>query len=296
MEFVKAKTIISKVNYGDKWYGVLYNMNLYRGCCHGCIYCDSRSNCYHVENFDTVRSKENAIAILEQELYSKREKGVIGIGSMSDPYNPFEKEYEITRKALELVAKYQYGISITTKSDLIVRDVDLLKKINEKNDVIVAFTITTADDAISKVIEPNVSISSERFRAIRELTSNGIYTGIMMSPVLPYITDNKDNIKEIVRLAYENGANFIYTYMGMTLRENQRDYYYDKLEKHFKGLKQKYMTRYGDQYNCTVPGYRELYQLFTTECDKYGIVYTMKDIISGYQKKKNRYEQITLFE
>lgn len=295
MEFIKAKTILSKVKYGNEWYGIDYNMNLYRGCSHGCIYCDSRSNCYHIENFDLVRGKENALYILEQELSKKRKKGIIGIGSMSDTYNPLEKEYEQTRGALKLISKYGFGISIDTKSDLILRDIDLLKEINSKNNVIIKFTITTPNDELSKIIEPNVCISSKRLQAIKILSDNGIFTGIMMNPMLPFITDKEEDIRYLVKLAYENGAKFIHTYMGMTLRENQRDYYFYKLDQHFIGIKEKYIKYYGDKYNCIVPNYKRLYKVFTDECIKYGILYDMKDIIKAYKKEIKSNEQITLF-
>ena len=254
MEFVKAKTILSKVNYGNDWYGIDYNMNLYRGCPHKCIYCDSRSNCYHIEDFDMVRGKENALEILEQELIKKRNKGVIGIGSMSDTYNPLEKEYEQTRGALKLISKYGFGVSIDTKSDLILRDIDLLKEINSK-----------------------------------------IFAGIMMNPVLPFITDKEEDIKELVRLANKYGAKFIQTYMGMTLRENQREYYFDRLEEHFKGLKDRYIKTYGERYNCVVPNYKYLFRVFAEECNKYGILYKMEDIIKAYKKDNSNNEQISFF-
>lgn len=295
MNFIRAKFILSKVKYGNEWYGIDYNMNLYRGCSHRCIYCDSRSNCYHIDKFDIVRGKENALYILEHELSKKREKGVIGIGSMSDTYNPLEKEYEQTRGALKLISKYVFGVSIDTKSDLILRDIDLLKEINLKNNVIVKFTITTPDDELSKVIEPNVCISSKRLQAIKTLSDNGIFTGIMMNPVLPFITDKEEGLKELVKLAYENGAKFIHTYMGMTLRENQRDYYFGKLDKNFIGLKEKYIKYYGDRYNCIVPNYKRLYKVFTDECNKYGILYNMNDIIKAYKKEVKSNEQIALF-
>lgn len=287
MEFIKAKTILSKVKYGEDWYGIDYNMNLYKGCSHGCIYCDSRSNCYQIENFDKVRGKENAIQILEQELAKKRTKGVIGIGSMSDTYNPLEQKYEQTRKALKLISKYNFGVSIDTKSDLILRDIDLLREINEKNNVIVKFTITTPNDELAKIIEPHVCVSSKRLSAIKTLNENGIFSGIMLNPVLPFITDNESDIKQLVKLANEHGAKFIQTYMGMTLRENQRDYYFEKLEQNFKGLKEKYIKYYGDRYNCIIPNSKKMYQIFTEECDKYGILYKMSDIIKAYKKDIN---------
>ena len=294
MEFIKTKTILSKVKYGNNWYGVDYNMNLYRGCPHGCIYCDSRSNCYHIDNFDVPRGKENAILILEKEL-QKNKKGIVGIGSMSDTYNPEDLKYEQTRNALKLISKYNYGVSIDTKSDLILRDIDILKKINEKNNVIIKFTITTPNDELSKIIEPNVCVSSKRFEAIKKLSDNGIFTGIMMNPVLPFITDGKEDIKLLVKKAHESKAKFIHTYMGMTLRENQRDYYYQKLDKYFKGTKEKYIKYYKENYNCPVPNYKQLYKIFTDECDKYGILYKMDDIIKAYQKEIKEDEQLKLF-
>ena len=294
MEFIKTKTILSKVKYGNTWYGVDYNMNLYRGCPHGCIYCDSRSNCYHIDNFDVPRGKENAILILEKEL-QKNKKGIVGIGSMSDTYNPEDLKYEQTRNALKLISKYNYGVSIDTKSDLILRDIDILKKINEKNNVIIKFTITTPHDELSKIIEPNVCVSSKRFEAIKKLSDNGIFTGIMMNPVLPFITDGKEDIKLLVKKAHESKAKFIHTYMGMTLRENQRDYYYQKLDKYFKGTKEKYIKYYKENYNCPVPNYKQLYKIFTDECDKYGILYKMDDIIKAYQKEIKENEQLKLF-
>ena len=295
MELIEAKTILSKVKCGNEWYGIDYNMNLYRGCPHGCIYCDSRSNCYHIDHFDMVKGKENALSILERELSKKRKKGVIGIGSMSDTYNPQELVYEQTRGALKLISKYGFGVSIDTKSDLILRDIDLLEEINSKNNVIIKFTITTPNDELSRILEPNVCVSSKRFQAIKTLSNHGIFVGIMMNPVLPWITDQEEDIKKLVQLASECGAKFIHTYMGMTLRENQRDYYFNQLDQHFIGLKEKYMQFYQDRYNCVVPNSKRLYQIFTSECNKYGILYKMSDIIESYKKEVKENEQMTLF-
>lgn len=295
MEFINAKTILTKVKYENEWYGIDYNMNLYKGCSHGCIYCDSRSNCYHIDNFDIVRGKENALNILENELSKKRKKGIVGIGAMSDTYNPLEKIYEQTRQSLMLLSKYGFGVSIDTKSDLILRDMDILKEINLKNNVIIKFTITTSNDDLSKLIEPNVVVSSKRFEAIKELSKNGLFVGIMMNPVLPFLTDNEENIKELVRLAYESGAKFIHTYMGMTLRENQRDYYFQQLDKKFIGVKEQYIRYFGDRYNCIVPNAKQLFKVFAIECEKYGILYKMPDIIKAYKKEIQTDEQISLF-
>lgn len=294
MEFIDAKTIMTKVKNGNSWYGVDFNMNLYRGCMHGCIYCDSRSDCYHIEDFDRVRSKKDALFILEKELAREKSVGVVGIGSMSDTYNALEKKYEITRGALKLIKKYGFGVSIDTKSDLVLRDIDILKEINKVNDVIVKITITTPHDELSKKIEPYAPLSSMRFRAIKELTDNGIFAGIMMNPVLPFVTDKEEDIKKLVYLAHLSGAKFIHTYMGMTLRRNQRDYYLEKIDELFPGLMQKYFKSYGERYECTVMGAKELYEIFKSECERYGILYNMRDIIRAYKTSKGN-EQISLF-
>ncbi len=217
MEFIPAKTILTKAKNGDQWFGIDYNMNLYKGCPHGCIYCDSRSNCYHVEDFDRPRGKQNALAILEKELASHRNRGVVGLGAMSDTYNPQEITHLQTRGALELLAKYGYGLAVDTKSDLILRDIDLLKEINSQNNVIVKFTVTTPRDELCKVIEPRVCPSSDRLKAVKALSDRGIFTGIMMTPVLPFITDSEEDIRQLVKMAREHGAKFVYTYMSVTL-------------------------------------------------------------------------------
>lgn len=291
MEFIEAKTILSMVKGSESWYGIDYNMNLYKGCSHGCIYCDSRSNCYQIKNFNIVRGKLNALSTLEREL-SRKEKGVIGMGSMSDPYNPQEKKYEITRDALKLIQKYNYGVSIDTKSDLVLRDIDCLKEISKKNNVIVKFTITTASDELSKKIEPHVCPSSKRFAAIKKLSDNGIFVGIMINPVLPFITDSAENIRSLVRLAHESGAKFIHTYMSMTLRDNQRDYYYSKIDKE---IKKRYIETYKESYLCYPLNAKMLYRIFMEECEKCGILYKMDDIIKAYKKEVLDNTQLSLF-
>lgn len=293
MELIKTKTILSSVKNSESWFGVDYNMNLYRGCSHGCIYCDSRSNCYHIENFDSIRGKENALEILEQELKSKRKKGVVGIGAMSDTYNPLEKDYQFTRGALKLLLKYGFGVSIDTKSDLILRDLDLLKEINKHSPVIIKFTITTPYDEISRLIEPRVSPSSKRLEAIKVLSENHIFVGILMTPVLPFLTDKESDIKLLVQKASHYGAKFIFTYMSVTLRENQREYYLEKIDKINPKLKQKYLMYYQNTYDCIPLNYKKLYQLFLEECKKYGLLTKMDEIIKCYQKES--VEQISLF-
>lgn len=291
MEFIPTKTILQRANHSEEWFGIDYNMNLYKGCCHKCIYCDSRSNCYQVEDFDRVRAKQNEIEILNQELKSKRKKGVIGIGAMSDTYNPFEKEYQITRKALKLISYYNFGISIETKSDLIVRDIDLFKDINSKADVILKFTITTVDDSLSKVIEPGVCVSSKRLEAMKNLSNEGLFVGTLLTPIIPFITDSEENIKEVIRLSYDNGAKFVFSMGGVTLRENQREYFYQELDKYFPRLKERYIRTYGNNYCCYSLN-KNLKNVFINECKKYGLLYKMEDIIKAY-KNNDKIEQLS---
>lgn len=294
MELIPAKQILSAWADNNNWFGINYNMNIYKGCCHGCIYCDSRSECYQIKDFDSVRVKANAIEILNSELKSKRRKGVVGTGAMSDPYNPLEAKYKFTRSALELINRYNFGMGIATKSDLITRDIDILSDIKSHSPVLIKITITTADDDLSKKIEPNVVISSKRFEAINKLSSKGIFAGILLMPVLPFIEDSDENILKIIRLAKENGAKFIYPAFGVTLRQNQRDHFFNKLDENFYGLTQKYIKEYGFSYECRSKRASKLWELFKTECDKANILYKMKDIIAGY-KKDYEVKQISFF-
>ncbi|SDH51439.1 SPL family radical SAM protein [Desulfosporosinus hippei] len=284
MDFIPAKTIISGYSGDNKWFGNNYNMNIYKGCSHGCIYCDSRSECYHVENFDKVRAKENALTLIHRDLKSKRKTGVIGTGAMSDPYNPIEKEYELTRGALNLINSFGFGISIATKSNLVTRDIDILNKIRQHSPTLIKLTITTCDDVLCKKIEPNVAVSSQRFSALKQLAENNIFAGILLMPVLPFIEDNVENISGIIRLASENGAKFIYPAFGVTLRQNQRDWYYRKLDEIFPHLKEKYARQYGNSYECHSPSSNELWQLMKSECERLGMLYKMDDIIRAYKK------------
>lgn len=293
MEWIEAKSILQNVKYGDSWFGIQYNMNLYKGCPHGCIYCDSRSQCYQIENFDMVRGKKEAIAILERELLSKRKKGVIGIGAMSDTYNPFERKEQLTKQALEIIARQGFGVSIETKSDLIVRDIEIFKAIQKQADVILKFTITAAEDSLCKKIEPQVCSTSKRLEAMKKLANEGLFVGTLLSPILPFITDSEENIREIIRLSYEHGAKFVFSMGGVTLRENQRTYYYEQLDKLFPGLKQRYIQIYGNRYFCA-PVKHNIRKVMQETCKQYGLLYKMEDIIKAYQKKEEA-KQISLF-
>ncbi len=283
METIPAKTILGRTKGG--WFGTDYMMNLYRGCCHGCIYCDSRSDCYGIDDFDRVRAKENALTILRDELRRKVRTGVVGTGSMSDPYNPFEETELLTRHALELINAYGFGAVVLSKSALIARDTDILLEIAEHSPVMAKMTVTTCDDELCRLIEPNVSLSSERFSAIAEMSDKGLFTGITLMPVLPFIEDTEENIVGIVKTAHECGARFVYPAFGMTLRGRQREHYLGQLEKIFpeKGLRRKYESYFGENYGCTSPNVKKLWARFVSECERYGILYKMEDICAAYK-------------
>lgn len=294
MEWIPAKTILSGYSENNHWFGINYNMNIYKGCNHGCIYCDSRSACYGIDHFDRVRAKKNALVLLERELKTKRRTGIVGLGAMSDPYNSFEREYLLTRGALERINRFGYGVAIATKSSLIERDIDLLKEISSHSPVLIKITVTTADDVLSRKIEPNVSLSSERLDTIKTMSQEGIFAGILLMPVLPFLEDSEKNIEEIVKFAYKNGSRFIYPAFGVTLRQNQREWYYDKLDKLFPSLKQKYIKTYGNSYECRSPNSKELLSLFNKNCNRFGLLYKMEDIITAY-KNPNQTTQLSLF-
>lgn len=283
METIPAKTILGRTKGG--WFGTDYMMNLYRGCCHGCIYCDSRSDCYGIDDFERVRAKENALALLRDELRRKVRTGVVGTGAMSDPYNPFEETELLTRHALELINAYGFGAVVLSKSALIARDADILLEIAKHSPAMAKMTVTTCDDELCRLIEPNVSVSSERFSAIAEMSDKGIFTGITLMPVLPFIEDTEENIVGIVKTAHECGVRFIYPAFGMTLRGRQREYYLSQLEKIFpeKGLRRKYESYFGENYGCTSPNVKKLWARFVSECEGYGILYKMEDICAAYK-------------
>ena len=284
MDTISAKTILQK-NKSTNWFGTEYNMNLYKGCCHGCIYCDSRSECYHIEDFEHVRAKENCLQILRDELRRKVRTGIVGTGAMTDPYNPFERTELLTRHALELIDAFEFGMMVLTKSALIERDTDIFCSISEHSPVLCQVTVTAADDRLSRLIEPNVSVTSERLEALAKMSENGLFTGVVMTPLLPFIEDNEDNVLRIVRMAKECGARAVYPMFGVTVRTGQREYFYQKLDEIFpdEGLAERYRKTFGDRYVCTSPNAKRLWNIFTKECERLGIMYDMRDIISAYK-------------
>lgn len=294
MQVVPAKTILSSYSEGESWFGFHYNMNLYRGCCHGCIYCDSRSDCYRVEDFDTVRAKANAIELLQAELRSRKKPGIVASGAMSDPYNPFEKQLQLTRQSLQVIDRSLMGAAVITKSDLVLRDADVFRSIQAHSPVLVLLTVTTVDDDLARLVEPHAPPPSDRFAACRILSDYGIFTGILMTPVLPFIEDSGFNIRTLVQMAAQSGAKFVYPTFGVTLRSNQRDYFYDRLDENFPGLKQQYIETFGDTYLCTSPDAHKLSSLFQKECERTGLLYRMPDIIRA-SRRDYEIMQTTLF-
>lgn len=294
MEYISAKHILNR-NKSTNWFGTDHTMNLYRGCCHGCIYCDSRSECYHNDDFDTVKAKENALELLRNELRRKVRPAWIGMGAMSDPYTPVEKELELTRKALMLIHAYECGVAVCTKSDLILRDADLYVDIQKRAPVICKMTVTTIDPDLAAKLEPGAASPERRLKAVEGLSKRGIFTGVVMMPVLPFLEDNEENILSVVNLAADAGAKFVYPAFGMTLRDRQREYYFQQLDRLFPGVRQKYEKQYGDRYWCVSPKAKQLWRTFACSCQERGLLYEMKHIVSA---AKLPYDdmQFTLFD
>jgi DNA repair photolyase len=268
---VETKGILNPVKQPDDWFGLKYNMNLYRGCQHRCIYCDSRSECYQIDNFDReIIVKVNAVDLLTDLLPRKRIKGTIGTGSMNDPYMPIEKQYNLTGRALKVIAENRFPVHVLTKSDLVLRDINTLAEIN-KVFAAVSFTVTTADDILGKKLEPGAPQVSRRFAAMRNLAERGIHAGVLLMPLLPFIEDNPENILAIVEKTADNGGTYILPSFGVTLRDRQREYYYDQLDKHFPGVKEKYVRKYGSRYHAESNGAKQLYRLLEEACYKHKI-------------------------
>ncbi len=268
-------------------------MNLYRGCQHQCIYCDSRSDCYRIGDFSEIRVKVNALDLLEDVLPRKRIRGTIGFGSMNDPYMPVEQDYQLTGKALEIISNNKFPVHILTKSDLVLRDIDLLKDINRVY-AAVSFTITTANDDLARKIEPGAPLPSARFRAMGKLAEAGILTGVTMMPILPFLEDSEQDILQIISRAYNSGATYIIPSFGVSLRPGSREYYYHKLDRLFPGIKEKYINHYGDQYQCSVPSWRELNKAFQVEITRAGI--TNRIPVFEPEKRTGNKNQMPLFE
>lgn len=285
MEYIPAKHIVLR-SKDTSWFGTDHTMNIYRGCSHGCIYCDSRSACYRNDDFDTVRAKADALRIIRDDLQRKVRPGIVGTGAMSDPYNPFEAELCLTRNALALLDAYQFGVAIATKSDLITRDIDILKEISTHSPVLCKLTLTTVDDALAAKLEPRAPSPTRRLEALRALSAAGLHTCVLLMPVLPFLEDNEENVLAVVDRARDAGVKYIYPAFGMTQRDEQRAWYYGKLDALFpgRGLREKNEKAFGTRYVCTSPKAKRLWDVFSARCRESGILYEMRHIVSDYQR------------
>lgn len=287
MHFVEAKGILSSNN----------GMNIYRGCTHGCIYCDSRSRCYgFTHEFEDIEVKINAPQLLERALKSKRKRCMIGTGAMCDPYLHIEESLKLTRKCLELIDQYEYGVAVQTKSTRVLRDMDLLKSINDKSKAVVQMTMTTYDETLCKILEPNVSTTKERFKALLQFKEAGIPTVVWLTPILPLINDTEENIRGILEYCVEAGVKGIICFgMGVTLRDGDREYFYKALDKHFPGVKNKYIRTYGNAYDIPSPNNEKLLEIFKEVCVKNGMMYQIKECFQYLHEFPQKYEQMSLF-
>ena len=291
MHFVEAKGILT----GNSGY---YGMNIYRGCSHGCIYCDSRSKCYQFTHpFEDIEVKQNAPELLEKALRSKRKKCMIGTGAMSDPYMHCEEELRLTRKCLEIIHKYGFGAAIQTKSDRILQDIDLLDEINRSAKCVVQITLTTYDDGLCSILEPNVCNTKRRIEVLEMMQERGIPTVVWLTPVLPFINDTEENITSILNECVRTGVKGVIDFgMGLTLREGDREYYYAALDKHFPGMKARYIQRYGNAYELPSPKAKELTAVYKRICKDNNIMSTPEECFRYMRELPERQTQMSIFD
>ena len=290
MHLTKAKSLLHS---NDGYYG----MNLYRGCVHGCIYCDSRSSCYQFDHpFEDVEVKINAPELLEKALRSKRKRCMISTGSMSDPYMPCEERFRLTRRCLELIHKYGFGATLITKSDRVLQDIDLLDEINRKTKAVVQMTLTTYDDALCRIIEPNVASTRRRIEVLEKMKDRGVPSVVWLTPILPFINDNEENIMAILKECARVDVKGIICFdMGLTLREGDREYYYAALDRYFPGLKEKYIKTYGNAYNVSSPNAKQLMKIFKDFCKENGIISDPYECFRYLGEFPEQYEQTSIF-
>ena len=290
MHFVDAKGILSG-NDGH------WGMNIYRGCSHGCIYCDSRSRCYQFTHpFEDIEVKQNAPELLEAALRSKRKKCMIATGSMSDPYMHCEEKLRLTRKCLEIILRYGFGATLLTKSDRVLLDMDLLEEIHRKTKCVVQMTLTTYDDDLCRIVEPNVCTTRRRIEVLEEMRHRGIPSVVWLTPILPFINDTEDNIRAILAECIRVGVKGIICFdMGLTLREGDREYYYAALDKSFPGMKKRYIQRYANAYALPSPRAKELMSLFWNTCRQHGLLCTPEDCFAYLNDFPEPFEQTSLF-
>ncbi|MDD3126766.1 MAG: radical SAM protein [Candidatus Izemoplasmatales bacterium] len=288
-----AKQIIYPAKKATRWFGIDMHANLYHGCSNGCIYCESRNECIPNENFEHITFKSNTIEVLTNELSLKPKHQIVSIGSSTDPYNRMEASEQLTRQALEVIDACELGVVLTTKNDLIIRDIDLLKKIQSHSPVFVLITITTFNDQVAAKIEPSAPKPAERFKIVSRLTQEGIICGIKMMPIIPFINDTEQNIESIIKAAKNAGAKFIYPAFGISLRDRQRSYFFDMIEKEFPGLKNVFMDLFGSKVSCVSPNAPKLKKAFVIECKKQKLLYGMKEIVQLVKPSKTM--QMKLF-
>lgn len=288
MHFVEAKSLLSRQN----------GMNLYRGCAHGCVYCDSRSACYRFTHpFEDIEVKQNAPALLEEILKKKRQRIVISTGSMSDPYQPCERELQLTRRCLELIDRYGFGASVLTKSDLVLRDVDLFERINRRVKSVLQMTLTVADDRLCRILEPNVCTSTRRYEVLKEFQARQIPTVVWMTPILPFLTDTEENLRRLLDCCFDAGVKGIVCWnAGLTLREGDREYYYRALDRHFPGLSEQYRRLYGNAYELNSPNSAALMRLFHTECEQRGVLHDPDTCFRYIAELPEKQPQLSLFD
>ena len=287
MHYADYKTILSPQN----------GMNLYRGCTHGCIYCDSRSNCYQMtHDFEDIEVKRNAAKILESQLTRKRKPCMISTGAMCDPYIPVEEELRLTRECIEIIERHGFGLAILTKSARIMRDMDLLKAINEKTKCVVQITLTTFDEDLCRIIEPNVSTTAERFAVLEAMREAGIPTVVWLDPILPFINDTEENLRGILDYCIRAKVHGIVCFaMGTTMRDGSREHFYEKLDEHFPWVKQQYIRTFGSSYECHSPNNHRLMEIFRQECRKHKILCRMDDVFGYMRKFETKEQQLSLF-
>ncbi|MCR5119842.1 MAG: radical SAM protein [Lachnospiraceae bacterium] len=291
MHFVEARGILS----GN---GGHCGMNIYRGCTHGCIYCDSRSRCYQFTHpFEDIEVKRNAPELLEKALRSKREKCMIGTGAMSDPYMHCEEELKLTRRCLEIIRDNEFGLAIQTKSDRILRDIDLLDEINSRTKCVVQMTLTTYDDELCGIIEPNVCNTKRRIEVLQKMQERGIPTIVWLTPILPFINDTEENITAILNECARTSVKGVIDFgMGLTLREGDREYYYAALDKYFPGMKERYIERYGNAYELPSPNAGKLLKVFRSICRDKGIMSSPEACFGYMQELPDKYPQMSIFD
>ena len=287
MHFTEAKSLLTRSN----------GMNLYRGCAHGCVYCDSRSTCYRFTHpFEDIEVKQNAPELLEDILRKRRRRFVISTGSMSDPYQPCERELGLTRRCLELIERYGFGASVITKSDLVLRDLELFARIHSRAKRVLQMALTVADDDLSRILEPNVCTTTRRYEVLKEFQRAGVPTVVWLTPILPFLTDTEANLRTILDYCFDAGVTGIVCFgAGVTLRDGSREHFYRALDRHFPGLSDTYRKRYGSAYEASSPNRDALLRIFHDACQARGVLHDPYDCFRFIAELPEQDDQMSLF-